>query len=70
MLLVLAWRRRRTQRRHTFDTWARQEEAARREARWAAPPPFVPWPGQPDPLAPDDDDADLIIDDEPRGPPN
>jgi hypothetical protein len=60
-LLVLAWRRRRRQRRIAFDAWER-------EAKAAQPPRFVPWPGAPDPLAPDEPDDDLLDDDEPRGP--
>jgi hypothetical protein len=66
VLLVLAWRRRRRQRNTTLDAWARQEAAARA----AQPPPFIAWPGAPDPLASldDDDELDADRDDPPRGP--
>ncbi len=57
LLLVLAWRRRRRQYRRAYAEWDRQEQAARAAAAAdrlgrVGPPPFVRWPGQPDPLAP------------------
>jgi hypothetical protein len=66
VLLVLAWRRRRRQSRRTYAEWERQEAAAR--AARVGPPPFVRWPGQPDPLADAPHDPDDAGEAEPDGP--
>jgi hypothetical protein len=58
VLLVLAWRKRRKQNRLRLAVWEAEEQAraqaqtARAEAAAAlvVPPPYVAWPGQPDPL--------------------
>jgi hypothetical protein len=53
LLLVLAYLRRRRQARRRLGEWGEQERRADAAARAAtvAPPPFVAWPGQTDPLA-------------------
>ncbi|HWO21039.1 MAG TPA: hypothetical protein VNO30_19865 [Kofleriaceae bacterium] len=62
VLLVLAWRKRRQQNRMRLAVWEAEEAARAQKAREQAaaalivPPPYVAWPGQPDPL--DDPDED------------
>jgi hypothetical protein len=52
VLLVLAWLRRRRQSKRRLGEWGEQERRADADAAsTVAPPPFVAWPGQNDPLA-------------------
>ncbi len=57
LLLVLAWRRRRSQAKRKVAQWDSEELARRaRESSLVVAPPYVPWPGE-DPLGeePDED---------------
>jgi len=55
LLLVLAFLRRRRQKRRRLGEWGEEERraaaAARQQPASVAPPAFVAWPGQTDPLA-------------------
>ncbi len=58
ILLALAWSRRRRQNRRRIAQWD-VDERAREEAIRMRPviaPPYVPWPGDDDPFADDDED--------------
>lgn len=53
LLLVIAWFRRRRQNKKRVEQWDADDEARRERERSQAvvAPPYIPWPGEADPLA-------------------